>query len=55
MWVVSDDVARKCAVQVGAKSGERIEITSGVNAGDKVVVRGAERLTGETAAVRVGE
>ena len=29
-------------------SGERIEITSGVNAGDKVVVRGAERLTGET-------
>ncbi len=55
VWVVSEDVARKRAVQVGANSGERIEITSGVNAGDKVVVRGAERLTGETAAVRVAE
>ena len=55
MWVVSDDVARKRAVQVGANSGERIEITSGVNAGDKVVVRGAERLTGDTAKVRLVE
>jgi RND family efflux transporter MFP subunit len=55
VWVVSDDVARKRAVDVGADSGERIEITSGVNAGDKVVVRGAERLTGETIAVRVVE
>ncbi|MHB8968885.1 MAG: efflux RND transporter periplasmic adaptor subunit [Pirellulaceae bacterium] len=55
VWVVNESVARKCAVQVGAKSGEWTEITSGVNAGDKVVVRGAERLTGETAAVRVAE
>ena len=39
VWVVSEDVARKHAVQVGAESGERIEITSGVNAGDKVVVQ----------------
>ena len=55
VWVVSEDVARKQAVQVGASSGEQIEITSGVNAGDKVVVSGAERLAGETAAVRVAE
>jgi multidrug efflux pump subunit AcrA (membrane-fusion protein) len=55
VWVVSDEVARKCAVQVGANSGDRIEITSGVNADDKVVVRGAERLTGATVAVRVAE
>ena len=55
VWVVSEDVARKRPVNLGANSGERIEITSGVNAGDKVVVRGAERLSGETAAVRVAE
>ena len=55
VWVVSDDVASKRAVQVGANSGERIEITSGVNAGDKVVVRGAERLSGDSTKVRVAE
>jgi RND family efflux transporter MFP subunit len=55
VWVVSDAVARRRAVQVGTNSGERIEITSGINAGDKVVVRGAERLTGDSAAVRVAE
>ena len=55
VWVVSEGVARKRAVSVGANSGQRIEIASGVNAGDKVVVRGAERLSGETAAVRVAE
>ena len=55
VWVVSEDVARRRAVTVGANSGERIEITRGVNAGDKLVVRGAERLSGDTAAVRVVE
>jgi RND family efflux transporter MFP subunit len=55
VWVVSDDVARKHTVDVGASSGEQIEITSGVNAGDQVVVNGAERLTGETVVVRVAE
>ena len=55
VWVVSEEVARKQAVQVGASSGQQIEITSGVNAGDRVVVNGAERLTGETAVVRVAE
>ncbi|MHB8864062.1 MAG: efflux RND transporter periplasmic adaptor subunit [Pirellulaceae bacterium] len=55
VWVVSEEVARRLAVQVGANSGERVEITSGINAGDQVVVRGAERLTGETASVRVAE
>ncbi|HPM80986.1 MAG TPA: efflux RND transporter periplasmic adaptor subunit [Candidatus Anammoximicrobium sp.] len=55
VWVVSEDVARRRAVTVGANLGERIEISSGVNAGDKVVVRGAERLSGDTADVRVVE
>jgi RND family efflux transporter MFP subunit len=55
VWAVSDDVARKLAVNVGVNSGDRIEITRGVNAGDKVVVRGAERLTGDVAKVRLTE
>ncbi len=55
VWIVSDEVAHKHAVDVGVDSGERIEVTSGVNAGDQVVVRGVKRLTGETAAVRVVE
>jgi RND family efflux transporter MFP subunit len=55
VWVVSDAVAHRRAVQVGANSGERVEIARGVDAGDKVVVRGAEKLSGETAQVRVAE
>jgi RND family efflux transporter MFP subunit len=55
VWVVSGEAASKRAVHVGANSGERIEITNGLKAGDKVVVRGAERLSGETAEVRVAE
>jgi RND family efflux transporter MFP subunit len=55
VWVVNDDLASKQAVQVGANSGERIEISRGVNAGDQVVVRGGDRLSGERVAVRVAE
>ncbi len=55
VWIVSGDAARRCAVQVGVNLGERIEIADGLNAGDQVVVRGAERLSGESAAVRVVE
>jgi multidrug efflux system membrane fusion protein len=55
VWIVNDDVAHKRDVQIGANSGERIEITNGVNAGDKVVLRGAEKLTGEMAKVRLVE
>jgi RND family efflux transporter MFP subunit len=55
VWVVSDGVARRQPVVVGANSGERIEITRGINAGDQVVVRGAARLSGETAEVRIAE
>lgn len=55
VWVVTDSVAHRRAVRVGTKSDERAEITSGVDAGDQVVVRGAEKLAGESAAVRVVE
>jgi multidrug efflux pump subunit AcrA (membrane-fusion protein) len=52
VWVVSDNMAHKRPAQIGAASGEKVEITSGVNAGEKVVVRGVERLTGDSAKVR---
>lgn len=55
VWVVSEGEARKRPVKVGANSGERVEIVSGVNAGEKVVVRGADRLKGDTAKVRIAE
>jgi HlyD family secretion protein len=55
VWVVNDSVASKRAAQVGENSGDKIEITSGINPGDKVVVRGAEKLSGDTAKVRLVE
>ena len=55
VWVVSDDVASKRAAQVGRDSGGQVEVTSGVSPGEKVVVRGAEKLTGESAKVRLVE
>jgi RND family efflux transporter MFP subunit len=55
VWAVSDDTAHRRAVEVGSNSGERVEITSGLSAGDKVVVRGLERLTGDVAKVRLME
>ncbi|NUQ63728.1 MAG: efflux RND transporter periplasmic adaptor subunit, partial [Pirellulales bacterium] len=55
VWVVSDNVARRQDVRLGPNSGERIEIASGIREGDKVVVRGAERLSGDTAEVRLAE
>jgi multidrug efflux pump subunit AcrA (membrane-fusion protein) len=48
-------MAHKRPVEVGAAAGERIEIASGVSAGDKVVVSGVDRLSGESATVHVME
>jgi RND family efflux transporter MFP subunit len=55
VWVVNDGVAHRRTVQLGAGSGSRAEITSGVSADEKVVVRGAERLAGDSAQVRLAE
>lgn len=55
VWVVSEELAERRAVDAGPSVGEQVEIVSGVNAGEQVVVRGAEKLTGETAKVRVVE
>ncbi len=55
VWVVSDSVANRRAVQLGPGSGSPAEIVGGLSADEKVVVRGAERLTGDTADVRLAE
>jgi RND family efflux transporter MFP subunit len=55
VWVVSDSEASRRPVQIGQRNGRNTEITKGLAAGDKVVVRGAEKLSGETATVKVAE
>jgi multidrug efflux pump subunit AcrA (membrane-fusion protein) len=38
------DVAERIAVRVGTGNSEKVEITGSLAAGDRVVVRGGERL-----------
>lgn len=42
--VASDDVAKQIDVELGAADGDLIEVVKGVKAGDRVVIRGGERL-----------
>ncbi|MEL6816391.1 MAG: efflux RND transporter periplasmic adaptor subunit, partial [Cyanobacteria bacterium J06598_3] len=48
VWVVSqgngEEMAQRRRVSVGLMSGDRIEITSGLNAGDRVITSGHSRL-----------
>jgi RND family efflux transporter MFP subunit len=44
VFVVRDDRAERRAVRVGAADGERVEVTSGINAGERVVVDGPATL-----------
>ncbi len=44
VWVVSDGVAVARAVEIGSRMGETVEVRSGVEAGEQVVVRGNESL-----------
>jgi len=55
VWVVEDDVARRRPVEVGVGTEDRVEIVTGLNAGEKVVIDGAQRLSGESAPVRIAE
>lgn len=55
VWVVSNDEARRRPVTVGAEHAQRVQVTSGLRHGDQVVIRGAERLSGETVKVRIAE
>ncbi len=40
----SEEVAQRVNVQIGAASGKYIEVVGQLKAGDRVVVRGGERL-----------
>lgn len=40
VFVAREDVARKCRVQTGLATHERVEITSGLNPGERVIVDG---------------
>lgn len=42
--VGADDVAKQVDVELGAADGDLIEVTGGVKAGDRIVIRGGERL-----------
>lgn len=44
VYVVNDDTAQPRPVQLGESVGNRIEVVAGLDPGDRVVVRGNERL-----------
>lgn len=44
VYVLEEDVARRQPVQLGAKDGRKVEVTSGVRAGDLVVLPGTRSL-----------
>lgn len=44
LFIIESGLARKCAVVTGAANGERIEIVSGLKAGQQFVVRGGFNL-----------
>jgi HlyD family secretion protein len=44
VWVVRDGKAQRLPVTVGVPGQDLVEITSGVSAGDRVVVRGTDRV-----------
>jgi RND family efflux transporter MFP subunit len=48
VFVVHDDRAERRAVKVGVTEGDQVEIISGVNAGDRIVVDGVATLTDGT-------
>jgi hypothetical protein len=45
VFVVRDERAERRAVTVGAADGDQVEIVSGLNAGERIVVDGAATLT----------
>ena len=49
LFKVEGGVAQETKVDVGERNWERVEIRSGVNAGDKVVAHPSERLSNGTA------
>jgi HlyD family secretion protein len=45
VWVVEGGVAHRRGVVLGAQGEERVQVSAGLAVGDRVVVRGADRLT----------
>lgn len=45
VWRVTDSIARRVPVRLGAQGADRVEITDGVTVGDQVIVRGADRVS----------
>ncbi len=55
VYVVANEIAEARTVGLGESTGARIEITSGLEAGEKVIVRGNERLRpGAQVKIRTG-
>jgi HlyD family secretion protein len=52
-WVLRGDVAERRAVVLGAQSLDRVEVKSGLQAGEQVVVGGLESLPAEVLTVLV--
>jgi multidrug efflux pump subunit AcrA (membrane-fusion protein) len=44
VWVVTNGVARERLVRLGAQGQARVEVLEGIEPGDQVVVRGADRV-----------
>lgn len=45
VWVVANGVARKRVVRLGAQGRERLEVLEGLRPGERIVVRGADRVS----------
>ncbi|MCK9911812.1 hypothetical protein MXD81_21840, partial [Microbacteriaceae bacterium K1510] len=45
LYVVEDDKAKQVKVEVGESDGKRMEILSGLNGGEQVVVKGQNTLS----------
>ncbi len=45
VWVVKNDRASKRFVRLGAQGESRVQVLEGLAAGERVVVRGADRVT----------
>ncbi len=45
VWIKKDGVAKRCDVNAGRTHGSRIEILSGINENDSLIVRGMQKLS----------
>jgi multidrug efflux pump subunit AcrA (membrane-fusion protein) len=45
VWVVENGTARRRAVELGAQGDDRVQVAGGLDVGESVVVRGADRVT----------